>query len=523
MNSFLSAWTPSERRWLALLVLAVIVGFYLPLHAAPLFDVDEGAFSEATREMFVRGDFLSTYLNGAPRYDKPIFIYWLQALSVATFGLNEFALRLPSAVAATLWVWVVVAFTARLLDRSTALVAGLLTATALGVTLIGKAATADAWLNFFLAAAMLDLYRYYHERRPVFVYRVFLWMGFGFLTKGPVAVLIPFVVSFLFFAWQRELRAWAQAAFRPLGILLFCAIALPWYIVEYARDGGAFVQGFFMKHNIERFEAPMQGHGGNFLYYAGVTLLLVFPYTTFFVNVLARLKPALRTPLYRYLWLWFFFVFAFFTLSGTKLPHYLLYGTTPLFILMAAQRDALRHRWLALAPAVLVFAALLFLPEIVAAGTYANGYVRAMLQFPHEILNGGYRAQIALALVFVLLLAVWRRLPAWPALVGAGFASVMVFSLALLPAVAAFTQEPVREAALFAKHAGYPVVMWNMNMPSFSVYRERVTEQRAPRPGEIVITREPFLAQLPPYQLLYARRGVVLARVLPTSTTPTGS
>ena len=93
----------SNMRLYILLGACVVAGFFINIHAVPLFDLDEGAFSEATREMFVRGDFISPYLNGAPRYDKPVLIHWLQAASVWTLGLNEFALRLPSALAATLW------------------------------------------------------------------------------------------------------------------------------------------------------------------------------------------------------------------------------------------------------------------------------------------------------------------------------------------------------------------------------------------------------------------------------------
>ena len=65
---------------------AVLASFFWMLGAAPLFDVDEGAFSQATLEMFQRGDFLSTYLNGQPRYDKPILVYWLQAALVLLLG-----------------------------------------------------------------------------------------------------------------------------------------------------------------------------------------------------------------------------------------------------------------------------------------------------------------------------------------------------------------------------------------------------------------------------------------------------
>lgn len=60
---------------LSILILAVGLSFFYNLDGAPLFDRDESAFSEATREMFEPGDFISTYLNGNPRYDKPILIY----------------------------------------------------------------------------------------------------------------------------------------------------------------------------------------------------------------------------------------------------------------------------------------------------------------------------------------------------------------------------------------------------------------------------------------------------------------
>src|ERR671929_741994 len=88
-------------RWLT--VAAVLASFFWMLGAAPLFDVDEGAFSQATLEMFQRGDFLSTYLNGEPRYDKPILVYWLQAAGVALLGPTEWAFRLPSALCASAW------------------------------------------------------------------------------------------------------------------------------------------------------------------------------------------------------------------------------------------------------------------------------------------------------------------------------------------------------------------------------------------------------------------------------------
>src|SRR5215813_5849508 len=120
----------------ALAIAAVLLSFFFALGRAPLFDVDEGAFSQATLEMFERGDFLSTYLNGQPRYDKPILVYWLQAASVGLLGVNEFALRLPSALCASLWALLTYWFARRRFGANVALLAAGVMATSLGVYII---------------------------------------------------------------------------------------------------------------------------------------------------------------------------------------------------------------------------------------------------------------------------------------------------------------------------------------------------------------------------------------------------
>jgi len=143
---------PWQRAVLIAAALLLVPALGLP----PLFDVDEGAFGEATREMLASGDWLSTTLNGAPRFDKPILIYWLQAASATAFGLNEFSLRLPSALAALAWIGAIGRFASSRRDAETGALAAWIAASCIGVVVIAHAATADALLNAFLAAAMLD-------------------------------------------------------------------------------------------------------------------------------------------------------------------------------------------------------------------------------------------------------------------------------------------------------------------------------------------------------------------------------
>lgn len=571
-RAWLAAWT-----WPLLLAAAVWLGLFHGLGTIPLFDVDEGAFGEATREMLARGDYVSTWLNGQPRFDKPILTYWLQAASVSLFGLTEFALRLPSALAACAWIAAIHAFTRRVVDRDTARAAAFIAATSAGVVVIGRGAIADALLNLFLALAMFDVYRQLVDPRPRWRRRVFLWIGLGFLTKGPVALLVPGAAGAFAFVLLGRAAGWWKAVRDPVGWGILLAVAGPWYALEYARRGDAFLAGFFLRHNVERFLAPLQGHGGGPFYYLPALLLLVLPYTGLLLVTLPGLRRWRATPLDTLLWCWFLFVLAFFSLAGTKLPHYLLYGATPLFILMARRRHDLRSRVPVLFPALLFLATVAALPAVlrVVAPGVRNAYVRDALARP-DAFGPAWRAQALALLAGVLLLALWpgrRRARAaepgagaaareggmrphvvsagvdavddgpagasavvfrhtgvdaaprvgpngagtWPRLVAAALACSWAFGGLLLPAAGELQQGPVKRAALLARDAGWPVRSWRIDAPSFSVYRGAVTPAvQAPRPGDVILTRTDALDALRglgPVRVLFREGGVLLVRV----------
>jgi 4-amino-4-deoxy-L-arabinose transferase-like glycosyltransferase len=499
----------------ALLVCGVLAGFFLNIHAVPLFDLDEGAFSEATREMFLRGDFISTYLNGAPRYDKPILIYWLQALSTTVFGFTELGFRLPSALASVAWVGVIYAFARRMRGERTALYAALMTATALQISIIGRAAIADALLNLLVTVAMFAVYLYYSERRRRYLYAAFAAMALGFLTKGPVAVLIPLAVSLMFFSVRREFRAWLRAALDPRAIALFILIAAPWYVAQYLKEGQAFVEGFFFTHNVGRFKGPMEGHAGSLLYYLPVVLVGLLPYTTLLLKTLGGIRSAARDDLELFLWLWFAFVLLFFSLSGTKLPHYVVYGYPGIIVLMAMRMDSLRSAVLGLLPALLLFVFLAGLPELVAyaRGRVDDAFTGEVLAAAAQMLTPGYRiAMITAAAGTVALMALKApRLPVRLGVAGVGLAAVLW--AVIVPLIGALQQSPIKEAAMLARERDYHVVMWHLNTPSFMVYSERLVERRDPRNGDIVLTKTPYLDRLPGYETLYRKNGIALVRV----------
>lgn len=494
--------------------LSIAASFFFNLSAVPLFDVDEGAFSEATREMFERGDFISPYLNGIPRYDKPILIYWLQAVSVALFGFEPFAFRLPSALAATFWVLAVSAFVRKVRSPRIGYYAGIVTALCLAVSVIGKAATADALLNLFIAVSMFAVYLYYKERRTRYLLAAFAAMGFGFLTKGPIAVLVPGIVSLMFFALRGEWRAWFKAVMHPGGILLFVAIALPWYIMQYQKEGQAFIEGFFFHHNVDRFQGSMEQHGGSLLYYFPVVFFAALPFSAVIFKVAVRWREVLRDELMLYCLLWFGFVLVFFSISGTKLPHYMNYGLTGLIVLIAVVLPELTSRWLTLIPALLLLLLLLALPSLLTYGMpyISDAYLRAVFAAAPDYFGGGYRGMLLIFLAVNVYLMLTRRFTPVHKLFAAGWLTVLAVSGLLLPALGGILQSPIQDAARLARKENYTVVLWHVDAPSFSVYAQQTTRRRRPQAGDVVLTKSKYLSELPDHEVLYGKNGIVLLK-----------
>ncbi len=542
---------PLDRRttWLAFLLPLALLS--IRLGGAPLFDVDEGAFSEATREMFTRHDFLSTYLNGAHRFDKPILIYWLQAASVLVFGIDEFAFRFPSVVAAAVWCQAVAVFAAPRIGARNALFACGIAATCLGVFVIGRAATADALLNALLALALFDAWRAIELMarhgslgvsmgRPA-LRRAYLWIALGVLTKGPVAILIPVAAVFLFALAARfipvrfAMRDAVRMFFDPVGWAILIVVAAPWYAAQLAINGRDFVDGFLLRHNVERFTGTLQGHSGNGFYYLLMVPLLLWPWLAWLLAAIGTAIRELRhrafDPLRTFLWIWCVFVIGFFSLSGTKLPHYALYGCTPLFILCAMERDRVTRLWLAGLPALMLIALVVALPDLFAhaasAGWIKDALYRAMAARAEVAVPASYRPVAWTGLVAAVAALAWprrrrdaRRDPdrerrarrvATRVLEAAIVATILLCAIGA-PYFGEVLEGPVKRAALVARSRPEPAVTWNFHMPSFAVYRERETPIGTPKPGELALTREDRLPPDADVERLFSEGGVVLLK-----------
>jgi 4-amino-4-deoxy-L-arabinose transferase-like glycosyltransferase len=499
---------------------------------APLFDLDEGAFSQATLEMLRSHDWLRTSLNGAPRYDKPILTYWLQAGSVLLLGVHELSFRLPSILAATAWALLVWRFACEYAGgRSAALFAAGSLATALMVTIIGHAAIADALLNLWLAGAMLDIYR--HSRQPsrARVLRVFAWMALGTLTKGPIAVAVPVAVAFLFFALQRRLPELLRAALDPLGWIVYLGIVGVWVVPLLLEGSGDFLLQFLLRHNVGRLAEAAEGHGGGPWYYLIWLPVVVLPYTALLPRALGLARSWRSDPLATYLLLWFAVVFVVFSFSATQLPHYILYGCTPLFLLFGRERLHAPRAAIALAPALLFTALLTSLPLWLplAMPPERRAYERGIVELAIASIGPSYYLLGAACIAGVIALLAWSSRPVWQRLLIAGALQAVLVLGAVMPVLADAQQVPTRDAGRIASQYPGEAVSYRTFLPSFSVYRGRATPNRSPQPGELVFLRKDRLRQLQrefpgeAFTQIYAGGGVLLLKRPEATASPVGA
>ena len=322
----------------AILALTCLLTLLLNLGHAALFDPDEGRHAEIAREILVSGHWLTPTLDFAPYHDKPIFFYWLAALAMKLFGVNEWAARLPSALAACATVAVTAWWGARFLDRVTGILAGLLLATAGAYVAIGRFVILDMTLTWWIAAAFFYGAAWLLEGGALGwpTWPFYALIGVATLTKGPVAIVLALLTFGLFVArpgLSRRLRRFHLWR----GLAVVCAVAGIWYVTT-AIVAPAYMWEFLWTNNVQRFLAGSGGHRSNPFAYLYLLPLVFLPWSLFLPSVVLHNRAAPRHTPPRAIELctiWVAVVFVFFSLSKGKLATYLLPLFPPLALLTA--------------------------------------------------------------------------------------------------------------------------------------------------------------------------------------------
>ncbi len=262
------------------LLLAGFCGFLFLFGLAyfGLIGADEPRYAQVAREMLARHDWITPTLGGKAWLEKPPLYYWQAMLAYGIFGVSDWAARLPSAVDATLMVVATYLFLKRF-RPGFQLDGALMTASAAGVIGFARAASTDMPLAAMFTIAMLAWYAWYESNSHRYLAAFYCFLAFGMLAKGPVAPLLAAIIIVIFAAAKNDYQLLWRTLWLP-GVLLFCALALPWYIAVQMKDP-EFFRIFILEHNVARFGTNLYRHKEPFWYYVPVALLALIPWTVF--------------------------------------------------------------------------------------------------------------------------------------------------------------------------------------------------------------------------------------------------
>lgn len=330
---------PTLGRYLDHILIAVLAAvcyvlFFHALGGIGLIGPDEPRYAAVAREMLATGDYITPRLYGAPWFEKPPLMYWLAAIGFKIFGGNDAGARFPSALGAAICVFLIYWCGRRLWDRTTGFLAALVLASSIGFFAFARAASMDMPLTACLTMALVFFLAAFNDstpRRLHWFYAFYAALGLGVLAKGPVAVLLPVLSLGGFLLLRGKWDEWK--GWRPKGLWITAAVAMPWFVLCAIVNGWQFIQVFLINQNLERFTSTVHGHQRPFYFFVPVLLLLTFPWTFLLISALRR-----RLGRNDHILLWWAIVpFVFFSFSGSKLPGYILPMVPPIALLLAKE------------------------------------------------------------------------------------------------------------------------------------------------------------------------------------------
>ncbi len=326
----------SVRLLLAVAIAAVMI--FARLGGLPLRDPDEGRNAEIAREMLTNGAWLTPTYDGLVYLDKPAFFFRAVATSFSIFGENEFAARLPSALAACGVLILVYRFCRREYDSEMATLAVVVVATTPAFFAMARHVMSDMILAFFVCGAIFSGYiaeQCDGARRRNWYLLSAAAAGFATLVKGPVGFLVPLLTLAVFNVVQKN-SGWWRRLLHPLNAVVLLAIVLPWFVAlvwahpDFARYG-------LLEESFHRFTTKSFSRTAPFYYFALVVAGGLFAWSVLLPGAVkaAWQARARLTAADRLLMVWAIVVVIFFSISKSKLPHYILSAMVALGILSA--------------------------------------------------------------------------------------------------------------------------------------------------------------------------------------------
>jgi 4-amino-4-deoxy-L-arabinose transferase-like glycosyltransferase len=318
----------------ALLLLGLFI-FFHSLGGAALFEPDEGRNAEVGREIIVTQDWVTPHYDFIPRLDKPIFYYWLIALTYKLFGVSEWSARLPSAIAALACLVLTFGLALTMLGFWEALWSGLILATGVEFFVLSRTVILDMTLTFLITLSLGAFYwgttTDHGKIKRVLYLLMYVSMGVATLIKGPIGIILSGLVIFFYLFHTRKWFLLKEMNLF-LGIPLLILIAGSWYVWAETRNPGE-LRYFFLEENVLRFLTPRFNRSQPWYYFFSVLLIGFLPWTLLLAFIIEDLWKRPFDDVTVFLVTWVILPLFFFSFSDSKLPHYILPLYPPLSIL----------------------------------------------------------------------------------------------------------------------------------------------------------------------------------------------
>lgn len=289
-----------------------------------IYITDEARNAQCAREMWERGDLIVPTFNQNLRTDKPPLHYFFMALSYSIFGVSPFAARIFSSLFGVGLVLITFLFARRFINESVANWSAIVLLSSLGFITQFHLAVPDPYLIFFMAAALIAYFFFDQGLGTKYLYLAYVSVGLGVLAKGPVAIVIPGLVIFIYILFRKKYILKHLLDLRPIeGILIVLFISVPWYILVHIKTDGEWTRGFFLDHNVNRFNSPKEGHGGSFLLPTLFAFASLLPFSVFFPQAIKKALKKKIDPVFSFSLIAIVVVIVFFSIASTKLPSYI--------------------------------------------------------------------------------------------------------------------------------------------------------------------------------------------------------
>ncbi len=337
--------TEQRKSWLTLAALFLLLLVLAALR--PLAVPDEGRYGEIGRWMLQSGDWLTPRVNGIPFFHKPPYLYWLEAVSLATFGVNAWAARLIPALHAGLMLGVMYAsvrqFATEIIARRAVWMLGSSLSFLIGGQYVNHDMLVAAWIGVAIWCFALA---FMHAGKPhaKLARWGFVACALGVLSKGLIGLALPGLVLLIWLLWTRQLK---KVLYLPWvsGLALFAVIALPWFWFAEQQFPGM-LDYMFGKHQVSRFSATTFNNAQPWWFYGLCLGVLLFPWLFLVLNqAVAQARRSqtatnsIASAWTALCWIWVLAIIVFFSIPSSKIIGYAFPVMPPLALLAALGWD----------------------------------------------------------------------------------------------------------------------------------------------------------------------------------------